>query len=125
MYLAIDVSMMAETFGEKGVKRIGAKATLTLISQGISKAVLHEPFADACVVVFIQECHTVRLHHIVKIGCDDIIEFIAFSVHSDCKSTIVPVLFFLKPNLCAVVVVVFHLLFGVMGRDIAPSPVSA
>ena len=125
MYLAIDVSMMSETFGEKGVKRIGAKATLTLICQRISKAVIYKPFTDTCMVVFIKKCHRIRLHHIVKIGCDDIIEFIGFSVHGNCKSAIVPVLFFLKPNLCAVVVVVFHLLFGVMGRDIVPSPASA
>ena len=108
MYLAIDVSITSETFGKKRVKRIGAKTALTLIGQRISKTVFHKPISDACMVVFVKKSHTVRLHHIVEIGGDDIVEFIAFSVHSNCKSAIVPVLFFLKPNLCAVVVVVFH-----------------
>ena len=63
-------------------------------------------------VVCVEIRHAIALKHIVKIDGYDIIQIPFFRVHRDGKSAVVPVLIRLKPNLRAVVDVVFHISLG-------------
>ena len=98
-----------------------AESTACGNSHRQSQTLLLQPFPDITVVVCIKIRHAIALKHIVKVDGNDIIQVSVFGVHGDGKSTVVSILIRLKPNLRAVVGVVFHISFwGRVGFSTLP-----